>query len=132
MQNSPQMLNAPASGLHRPRRKIALKPGHSPLDWERLMSSGEDLRGVKELRKLTVKEISEHSKRDDCWIIIFDKVYNVTRYLDFHPGGRGQIMRAAGKDGTKLFMETHSWVNAERMLRECLVGFVVREPSKKP
>ncbi|KAI9505620.1 cytochrome b5-like heme/steroid binding domain-containing protein [Coemansia spiralis] len=124
MYNSPQMLSAPGNGQIRPRRKIALKPGHSPLDWERLMSSGEDLRGVSELQVFTMEEVAKHNKRHDCWIVICNRVYNVTRYLDFHPGGRGQLMRAAGKDGTRLFMETHSWVNADRTLRECIVGFI--------
>lgn len=30
--------------------------------------------------------------------------------MDFHPGGREQLMRGAGKDATKLFDEAHSWV----------------------
>ncbi|KAJ2516943.1 hypothetical protein GGI11_003305 [Coemansia sp. RSA 2049] len=124
------MLSVSTPSAKRSRKKIVLKPGHSPLDWERLMSSGEDLRGVKEPQRLTTDEISKHNTVDDCWLIVFDRVYNVTRYLDFHPGGRGQIMRAAGKDGTQLFMETHAWVNAERMLRECFVGIVIREPAK--
>ena len=33
------------------------------------------------------------------------KVYNLTRYLRYHPGGEDQLMRAAGRDGTKLFSE---------------------------
>ena len=33
------------------------------------------------------------------------KVYNITQYMDFHPGGTDELMRAAGKDGTELFDE---------------------------
>ncbi len=36
-------------------------------------------------------------------------------------------MRAAGRDGTKLMMEIHSWVNWEGMLRACLIGVLVGE-----
>ncbi|KAI9468734.1 hypothetical protein LPJ78_005215 [Coemansia sp. RSA 989] len=124
MKNSPQMLSAPATNQQRPRRKVFIKPGFSQLDWMRLSTSGEDLRGVNELQMLTLDEVAKHNKRDDCWTVICGRVYNVTRYLDFHPGGRGQLMRVAGKDGTKLFFETHAWVNFENMLKECLVGFV--------
>jgi cytochrome-b5 reductase len=50
------------------------------------------------------------------------KVYNVTRYLDFHPGGREQLLRGAGKDATALFDEYHAWVNIDQLLAKCFVG----------
>lgn len=69
------------------------------------------------------------------------KVYNITPYLPFHPGGEDELMRVAGRDGTKLFSAwitttrvvladwsvlTHSWVNMDYMLQECMVGVYVR------
>ncbi|KAJ2378965.1 hypothetical protein IW150_000464 [Coemansia sp. RSA 2607] len=125
MRNSPQMLSATNSDQRR-RKKVALKPGFSPLDWARLLKSGENLAGVDRPKLLTHEEVQKHNKRDDCWMIIGNKVYNVTRYMDFHPGGKTQLMRAAGKDGTKLFFETHAWVNPDNILGPCLVGFVSR------
>jgi len=44
-----------------------------------------------------------HNKRDDAWAAFNGKVYNITPYLDFHPGGEKELMRVAGRDGTKLF-----------------------------
>jgi hypothetical protein len=38
-------------------------------------------------------------------------------------------MKAAGRDGTKLFMEIHPWVNWDTMLGECLIGMAVDEGS---
>ncbi|KAJ1647582.1 hypothetical protein J3B02_005668 [Coemansia erecta] len=123
MRDSPQMLSASTAGKST-RKKVALKPGFSPLDWALLLRSGENLSGVPHPRMYTMAEVQQHNKRDDCWMVIANKVYNVTRYMDFHPGGKAQLMRAAGKDGTKLFYETHAWVNADNMLGPCLVGFV--------
>ena len=55
-------------------------------------------------------------------------MYNITAYMDFHPGGRGELMRCAGRDGTKLFREVHAWVSWEGMLEPgCLVGWAVGE-----
>ncbi|KAJ1847173.1 hypothetical protein LPJ57_008851, partial [Coemansia sp. RSA 486] len=119
MRDSPQMLGGKSK-----RKKVALKPGFSPLDWALLLRSGENLSGVPQPRMYTMAEVQQHNKRDDCWMVIANKVYNVTRYMDFHPGGKAQLMRAAGKDGTKLFYETHAWVNADNILGPCLVGFV--------
>ncbi|KAG8967783.1 hypothetical protein FRC03_009332 [Tulasnella sp. 419] len=112
------------------RAKVALAPGHSPLDWARLKSSGEDLRGgVTELMRITPSELKEHRTRDDAWAAFGGKVYNITPYLPFHPGGEKELMRVAGRDGTKLFMTTHSWVNLDFMLDGCMVGFLVPEDS---
>jgi len=53
------------------------------------------------------------------------QVYNVTEYLRFHPGGRDELMKGVGKDGTSLFDKKHSWVNIDGMLSKTLVGVIV-------
>lgn len=60
------------------------------------------------------------------------KVYNITPYAKYHPGGVGELMRCAGRDGMKLFGEIHPWVNWETMLSSCLVGVPVEEFEIKP
>lgn len=55
------------------------------------------------------------------------KVYNVSAYLPFHPGGEREVLRGAGKDATALFMKVHPWVNISNMLNECLIGILVPE-----
>ena len=48
----------------------------------------------------THKSVSFHDKRDDCWIIIHSKVYEVTDWLKKHPGGQDIIFNYAGQDTT--------------------------------
>ncbi|KAI0300780.1 cytochrome b5 [Russula brevipes] len=119
------------------REKVILAPGHSPLDWAALKSSGTDLRarlsllvgGMTSLARIPPSVLREHNKRDDAWAAINGKVYNITPYMAFHPGGVKELMRIAGRDGTRLFSLTHAWVNVDFMLDACLVGFLVSEPS---
>lgn len=66
-------------------------------------------------------------KGADAWSVYSGRVYNVTPYLKFHPGGEGELLRGAGKDATKIFGEVHPWVNYETMLAACLVGVAVGE-----
>jgi cytochrome b involved in lipid metabolism len=47
--------------------------------------------------------LKRHNKLDDAWSAFNGKVYNVTAYLPFHPGGEKELMRVAGRDGTQLF-----------------------------
>ncbi|KAH7079196.1 hypothetical protein BKA63DRAFT_531873 [Paraphoma chrysanthemicola] len=111
------------------RGKVLLSPGHSPLDWATLQKSGKNLSGVNTLIRVTPTMLKEKNGRKGkpAWSSYQGKVYNISPYLPFHPGGEGELRRAAGKDGTKLFMEVHPWVNWENMLGECMVGILVSE-----
>lgn len=66
-------------------------------------------------------------KGKDAWTALGGRVYNLTPYLPFHPGGEPELMRCAGRDGTKLFGEIHPWVNYEGMLATSLIGMLVEE-----
>ena len=70
-------------------------------------------------------------KGKDAWTIYQGKVYNITPYLPYHPGGVPELMKCAGRDGTKLFNEVHPWVNWEGMLGACLVGISVSDSAVK-
>jgi cytochrome b involved in lipid metabolism len=56
---------------------------------------------------MTRAEVSSHASRQDCYTIINDKVYNVTSWIDKHPGGAEAILSLCGKDGTVPFMQQH-------------------------
>ncbi|KAI8443525.1 cytochrome b5-like heme/steroid binding domain-containing protein [Phakopsora pachyrhizi] len=100
--------------------RVRLLPGFSQLDWAKLKSLGENLRvkGVTGLRRITRSELKEHRslKDGEVWSLFNGKVYNLTSYLDFHPGGRKELMRVGGKDGTELFMKTNAWISVESMM----------------
>ena len=49
--------------------------------------------------------LKTHNTKEDAWSAFQGKVYNITPYLLFHPGGEKELMRVAGRDGTKLFSE---------------------------
>ncbi|MBA0556322.1 hypothetical protein Golob_026432 [Gossypium lobatum] len=44
----------------------------------------------------TMEEASQHNTKDDCWVVIDGKVYDVTPYLDEHPGGDDVVLAATG------------------------------------
>jgi hypothetical protein len=70
-----------------PRNKTALKTGFSLMEWIRLTKSGKDLAGtVGRMLQVTSKELAKHNLRNECWMALNGIVYNVTAYMDFHPG----------------------------------------------
>nr|CAD7595866.1 unnamed protein product [Timema genevievae] len=125
-------LSANGSATGNPRNKVALQPGHSLMDWVRLGQSGKDLTGVKGvLQDVTVAQLAKHNKRHDAWLAIRGRVYNVSHYMDFHPGGEEELMRRVGKDATDLFNQVHAWVNFESLLQKCLVGRLRKNEGSK-
>ncbi|RKF80873.1 Cytochrome b5 domain-containing protein RLF [Golovinomyces cichoracearum] len=142
--NSSSRLNQAPAGLApsnqnekpaRSTKKVILKPGHSPLDWARLANSNADLSGLAGASYIKVPpsllRIKTGRKGKDAWTVLGGKVYNITPYLPFHPGGEAELLRSAGRDGTKLFTEVHPWVNWEGMLASCLVGIAVDENEER-
>lgn len=51
---------------------------------------------------LTLQVVAEHSTADDCWMVINNNIYNVTDYIQNHPGGNA-ILAGCGKDATAMF-----------------------------
>ncbi|KAJ6491796.1 glyoxylate dehydrogenase [Mycena vitilis] len=51
--------------------------------------------------------VAQHSTRESCWIIVHNKVYDITDFLDEHPGGSKIILRYAGKDATAAYEPIH-------------------------
>lgn len=80
---------------------------------------------------LTYKEVSNHTLKDDCWVIVHGKVYDVTTFLDEHPGGSAIILKYAGRDATKAFDPIHPSDTLTKYLpQEFHLGEV--DPKSKP
>ena len=56
---------------------------------------------------LSAAEVATHNSRESCWIIVSGNVYDVTEFLDDHPGGSTIILRYAGRDATEEFEPIH-------------------------
>jgi cytochrome b involved in lipid metabolism len=50
-------------------------------------------------------DVAKHSTPDDCWMIVNGNVYNLTSYLNQHPGGPDKITPYCGKDATQPFSQ---------------------------
>jgi hypothetical protein len=52
-------------------------------------------------------EVAKHKTEDDVWFIIDSKVYDVSDFLDAHPGGEAVLRQVAGTDATAAFYNLH-------------------------
>ena len=77
--------------------------------------------------KYTMKEVQQHNTLDDCWMVIFDKVYNITDFVYEHPGGDFILLEYAGQDATHSFLSTRHGSAAHKMLDKYWIGTLVDE-----
>lgn len=82
----------------------------------------------KELKEYTTEEIAKHTADDDCWMIIGNennggaKVYDVSNYLDDHPGGAEVMLDVSGQNADEFFEDIGHSQDARNELEKHLIG----------
>merc|ERR1711978_69613 len=88
---------------------------------EKMGSSGEN-----EAKYFSLEEVSNHNKSRgedrSIWTVIHDKVYDITKFLDEHPGGEEILIENAGIDSTENFEDVGHSSDAREMLDEFYIG----------
>ena len=73
------------------------------------------LKEVVEVVEMTVEDVRKHNKKDDCWLIINRKVYDLTGFLKFHPPGGQSILNYGGTDASQVFQAVHDVEMLDRL-----------------
>jgi len=84
---------------------------------------------MADTKTLTYAEVAEHNTKKDLYMVIHDKVYNTTTFVDEHPGGEEVMLDVAGQDATEAFEDVGHSDEAREILEGLLVGNLKREPG---
>jgi cytochrome b involved in lipid metabolism len=57
---------------------------------------------MSDQKSYTLDEVALHNTKEDCWMVLSGKVYDVTAMVDRHPGG-DTLVEGCGKDATEMF-----------------------------
>jgi alkylation response protein AidB-like acyl-CoA dehydrogenase len=71
-------------------------------------------------RKLTREEVAKNNNEDSLWCIIDHKVYDLTDFLDAHPGGNVVLQQVAGQDATAAFFNLHRYEVLQKYESLCI------------
>lgn len=84
------------------------------------------------MKTFTPEQVAQHNKADDIWIIVDGKVFDVTKFLNEHPGGKKVLLKMAGKDATKQFHQFHNDAIMQRVGLPMQIGVIgLSEPENK-
>eukprot|EP00916_Digyalum_oweni_P007468 GHVL01012618.1.p1 GENE.GHVL01012618.1~~GHVL01012618.1.p1 ORF type:complete len:520 (+),score=86.62 GHVL01012618.1:57-1616(+) len=75
---------------------------------------------MTDLARYSYGKVAKQCTSDSCWIIIDSYIYDVTKFLSIHPGGRCIILRYGGKDCTKEFHSLHSSSVLKKYQKLCI------------
>jgi cytochrome b involved in lipid metabolism len=82
---------------------------------------------------LTAAQVATHNKAADCWIIIDGSVYDLSSYIQQHPGGSGVLTNLCGTDATQAFQSQHAAEMAPASALAALkIGKIGAEPTATP
>lgn len=54
-------------------------------------------------KNYSASDVAKHSTKNDCWLIVSNKVYDASKFLLSHPGGTQAIIEYCGNDATAAF-----------------------------
>jgi cytochrome b involved in lipid metabolism len=84
------------------------------------------------MKSYTVEEVQKHNTAQDCWVIIDGKVFDVTKFLTEHPGGKKVLLKKGGKDASKEFKTFHNASIMQKLGLPMQVGVIgTTEPVKE-
>lgn len=93
--------------------------------------AGCDKSVAEDVKYYTLEEIREHNMSNDTWLIIHEKVYDITSFLEEHPGGEEVLLEQAGADATESFEDVGHSTDAREMLEQYFIGELHMDDRKK-
>lgn len=86
-------------------------------------SSGEKGQGGETtVTYYRLEEVAKHNSLKELWLVIHGRVYDVTPFLNEHPGGEEVLLEQAGIDASESFEDVGHSSDAREMLKQYYIG----------
>jgi cytochrome b involved in lipid metabolism len=113
------------AGQPAPQTQSQSQPATAQAKEEKTTSKGESSSAPASSSKgktFSMEDVAKHNKKDDIWVIIDDKVLDITEFLPDHPGGEKAVLIYAGRDATEEFNMLHDPKVIGRYAPDAVIG----------
>ncbi|XP_023029473.2 cytochrome b5 [Leptinotarsa decemlineata] len=83
------------------------------------------------LKQFSTKEIEEHNDNKSTWVVIHNKVYDLTTFLNEHPGGEEVLLEQAGKNASEAFEDVGHSSDARELMNKYQIGELIESERKE-
>ncbi|XP_045474015.1 cytochrome b5-like [Harmonia axyridis] len=86
---------------------------------------------MSEIKKYSLAEVKTHNDNRSSWLVINNNVYDVTPFLNEHPGGEEVLLEQAGRDATDPFEDVGHSSDARELMAKYKIGEVIDSERKQ-
>ncbi|XP_018116050.1 cytochrome b5 type B isoform X2 [Xenopus laevis] len=70
----------------------------------------------------TLEDVRKRNTAKELWLVIHGRVYDITKFVEEHPGGEEVLFEQAGADATESFEDVGHSIDAREMLKQYYIG----------
>ncbi|GJQ84499.1 cytb5 [Trypoxylus dichotomus] len=82
-------------------------------------------------KEYSYAEVKKHNNNQGAWVVIHNEVFDVSTFLNEHPGGEEVLLEQAGKDASEAFEDVGHSTDARELMQKYKIGDIV-ECERKP
>ena len=101
-------------------------------EFAKFLKENPDPLGVQKnggYKEYTLEEVAKHNALPSVWSIYKGDVYDITMFINVHPGGKKILEKVYGKDMTPLFNKFHGYINIVNQIGPLKIGTVAKDKS---
>ena len=109
-----------------------MKTFKNKAEFAQFLKENPDPLGVQKnggYKEYTMEEVAKHNAPPSVWSVYNGSVYDITMYINVHPGGKKMLEKVYGKDMTALFNKFHGYIKIDKIIGPLKIGTVAKQKS---
>jgi cytochrome b involved in lipid metabolism len=80
-------------------------------------------------KEYTMEEVAKHNAPPSVWSVYNGSVYDITMYINVHPGGKKILEKVFGKDMSAMFNKFHGYTKIDNIIGPLKIGYISKQKS---